>query len=92
MGCRTSCPGSRSSSALSSALRETRTGAGEIDAVYEDLLSFSGHGSGLEYGLGSKEENLYTDAVRDDHVRNAAQRSRAMRERLLYRLTAPKES
>ncbi len=92
-GVQNQLPGVEVLSALSSALHpETRTGAGEIDAVYEDLLSFSGHGSGLEYGLGSKEENLYTDAVRDDHVRNAAQRSRAMRERLLYRLTAPKES
>ncbi len=86
-------PGVEILSALSSALHpQARTGAGEIDAVYEDLLSFSGHGSGLEYGLGSKEENLYTDAVRDDHVRNAAQRTRALRERLLYRLTALKES
>jgi len=86
-------PGVELLAALSAAMHpETRTGAGEIDAVYEDLLGFSGHGSGLEYGFGSREENLYTDAVRDDHVRNAAQRARALRERLLYRLTAPKES
>ncbi len=86
-------PGVEMLATLASALYpETISGAEEINAIYTDLLNFSGHGSGLEYGLGSREENLYTDAVRAEAVHGAWMRTRALRERLLYRLTAPKES
>lgn len=68
------------------------TGAAEIDAIYTSLLNFSGHGSGLEYGLGSREENLYTDAVREEYVDEATLRRRALAERAAYRIAAPKES
>ncbi|HOT98768.1 MAG TPA: hypothetical protein PLG50_02640 [bacterium] len=86
-------PGVEVLATFSSALHPaSASGAEEIDAVYTDLLNFSGHGSGLEYGLGSREENLYTDAVRAEAVHGSWMRTRALRERLLYRLTAPKES
>ncbi|HPR87520.1 MAG TPA: hypothetical protein PL181_05815 [bacterium] len=86
-------PGVELLATLSAALNPAAaSGADEIAAVYDGLLNFSGHGSGLEYGLGSREENLYTDAVRAETVHSAWMRTRALRERLLYRLTAAKES
>jgi hypothetical protein len=86
-------PGSEIMASLASALHpESRSGAGEIDRIYDDLLCFSGHGSGLEYGLGTREENLYTNAVREEWVDRADLESRALRERMAYRIAAPKES
>lgn len=86
-------PGTEILTAIAAALQPlATTGAVEIDAIYASLLNFSGHGSGLEYGLGSREENLYTDAVREEYVDEAALRRRALAERALYRIAAPKES
>lgn len=64
----------------------------EIDFVYNRLLNYSGHGSGLEYGFGSKQENMITDEFRSDYVQAAYLKTEELLERITYRLTAPKES
>ncbi|MEW6193605.1 MAG: hypothetical protein AB1521_00435 [Bacteroidota bacterium] len=65
---------------------------GEIDFVYNRLLNYSGHGSGLEYGFGSKQENMITEEFRSDYVQTAYLKTEELLERITYRLTAPKES
>ncbi len=63
-----------------------------IDAAYEGLLSFSGHGSGLEAGLGSPEENQFTMNIRENYIDNAVLRSQAAANRALYRLMSGEEA
>lgn len=86
-------PAAEMLAALSGALHPaTAASAAEFDAIYENLLHFSGHGSGLEYGLGSREENIWTDAIREAYVHTAWLKTRALLEQMAYRITAPKES
>ncbi|MGE5496938.1 MAG: hypothetical protein ACM3Q2_02650, partial [Syntrophothermus sp.] len=66
--------------------------AGKIRKVYDNLLHFSGHGSGLEYGYGSRRENMLTEDYREGYVQNSLLMTREILERSAYRLTAPKES
>lgn len=66
--------------------------AEKINSVYDDMLHFSGHGSGLEYGYGSRLENKLTEDYREGYVQNSLLKTREILERSAYRLTAPKES
>ncbi|MBI1938836.1 MAG: hypothetical protein HYS25_12030 [Ignavibacteriales bacterium] len=66
--------------------------AAEINSIYKSLLNYSGHGSGLEYGFGSAEENKITEEFREEFVHKAYLKTNELLERILYRLTAPKES
>ncbi|MGE5401579.1 MAG: hypothetical protein ACM3S2_14355 [Ignavibacteriales bacterium] len=66
--------------------------AGEISSVYKNLLEFSGHGSGLEYGFGSAFENKLTDDYREGYVQNSYLKTQELLERTAYRLTVSKES
>ncbi len=63
-----------------------------IGESYENLLHFSGHGSGLEYGYGSPADNLLTMAYREQYVQDAALATREVMERAAYRLSAREES
>ncbi len=86
-------PGAEILAALSQALYpETTANPSEIDMIYDNLLHFSGHGSGMEYGLGSLAENVWTDAIREAYVHNAYLRTRALQEQMAHRLTVTKES
>ncbi len=64
----------------------------EIDFIYNRLLNYAGHGSGLEYGFGTKQENVITEEFRNDYVDDAYLKTEELLERIAYRLTAPKES
>lgn len=66
--------------------------ANEINSVYDGLLHFSGHGSGLEYGFGSARENIITDQIREGYVQSSYLLTNEILQRSLYRLTSPKES
>lgn len=64
----------------------------EVAAAYEALQRYSGHGSGLEYGYGSPEENALTMAFRESYVQSALLATEAVQERALYRLVRPEEA
>lgn len=86
-------PGAEILAALSQALHPATTAnPSGIDMIYDDLLHFSGHGSGMEYGLGSVAENVWTDAIREAYVHTAYLRTRALQEQMAHRLTVTKES
>ena len=59
----------------------------EIEAVYDNLLHFGGHGSGLEYGYGSPKDNLTTMAFREHYVERAVLGTVDVLERATYRLS-----
>ena len=63
-----------------------------IDAAYDNLLHFSGQGSGLEYGYGSPKDNLTTMAYREQYVQDALLATTEVLERATYRLSAREES
>ncbi len=64
----------------------------EVDMVYDNLLHFGGHGSGLEYGYGSPKDNLTTMAFREHYVQRAVLGTVDVLERAAYRLSAREES
>lgn len=64
----------------------------DINSIYSDMLSFSGHGSGLEYGFGTREENIITDRFREGYVESSFLKTQELLERSTYRLTTKKES
>ena len=64
----------------------------EIDNIYELLLNFSGHGSGLEYGYGSPEDNRLAVEYREDYVQSAYLGTKGLLEKGIYRLTKSEES
>jgi len=64
----------------------------EIDESYKSLLQFSGHGSGLELGYGSPEDNKLTMDYRESYVENARLGTEAVLLKSLHRLTKPEES
>jgi hypothetical protein len=63
-----------------------------VGAAYDNLLHFSGHGSGLEYGYGSPRDNLLTMAYREQYVQDAFLATTAALERSLFKLSTPEES
>lgn len=64
----------------------------DIAGAYQGLLMFSGHGSGLEAGLGTPQENAWTMAYRRQEVAAADLLSTSVALRGLYRLTSPEEA
>ena len=66
--------------------------AARVGAAYDQLLHFSGHGSGLEYGCGSPADNRLTMAYREQYVQDAALAAREVLERAAYRLSGREES
>ncbi|MCY4674518.1 MAG: hypothetical protein OXD43_12270 [Bacteroidetes bacterium] len=63
-----------------------------IDSAYDNLLHYSGHGSGLEYGYASPKDNLTTMAYREQYVQDAVLSTEEVLERATYRLSAREES
>ena len=63
-----------------------------VSEAYSSLLHYSGHGSGLEYGYGSPEDNLTTMAYREQYVQKAKLVTKEALERAEYRLSAREES
>ncbi len=63
-----------------------------VEEAYHDLLQYSAHGSGLEYGYGSPEENAVTVAYREQYVQDAALATEAALQRATQRLVVPIES
>lgn len=63
-----------------------------VDAVYDHLLHYSGHGSGLEYGYASPKDNLTTMAYREQYVQDALLATEEVLERATFRLSAREES
>ena len=56
------------------------------------MLQFSGHGSGLEYGYGSPEDNKLTMDFRESYVDNAFLGAESILLKALHRVTKPEES
>ena len=56
-----------------------------IDRAYDLQLHYSGHGSGLEYGYGSDQENERTFDYRESYVSEASMAARKTLERSSYR-------
>jgi hypothetical protein len=63
-----------------------------VEGAYENLLHFSGHGSGLEYGYASPSDNLTAMAYREQYVQDAFLQTTAVFERSLSKLTLTEES
>lgn len=66
--------------------------SGELAAAYRSMLHFSGHGSGLEYGYGSPEENKLTMEYRDHYVDNAYLGAESVLLKSMQMLSKPEES
>ena len=64
----------------------------DIAGAYQGLLMFSGHGSGLEAGLGTPQENAWTMAYRRQEIATADLFSTAAALRGLHRLASPEEA
>lgn len=64
----------------------------EISTSYRSLLQFSGHGSGLEYGYGSPEENRLTMDYRQNYIDNAYLGAESVLLKAIHRLSKPQES
>lgn len=64
----------------------------ELSEAYRSLLHFTGHGSGLEYGYGSPEENKLTMEYRDSYVNNAYLGSESVLLKSVQMLSKPEES
>ncbi len=80
-------------STLSSILDSTKAPMNfEISKAYQSLLQFSGHGSGLELGYGSPEDNKLTMDYRQSYVENARLGTEAVLLKAMHRLTKPEES
>jgi hypothetical protein len=63
-----------------------------VDTAMHHLLQYSAHGSGLEYGYGSPEENAITMDYRESYVESARLATEAVAQRATQRLVAPIES
>ena len=64
----------------------------EIENVYRNILQFSGHGSGLEFGFGSPEENRLAMRFRRGYIQTASLLCDDILERSLYRYYMPHAS
>ena len=80
------------SSVTSALFRRQKSFAHEIENVYKSMLHFSGHGSGLEYGYGSPEDNILAEDYRINYVHSAFLETKELLERGIYRLTKGEES
>ena len=60
--------------------------------VYDNMLLYSGHGSGMEYGFGSALDNKITDDYRESYVENARLDLFDIISSSMRRMTVPKES
>ena len=60
--------------------------------AYRSLLSFAGHGSGLEFSYGSAEENFWAVAYREGNIRSAGLQAEEALERGMYRFAVPQFS
>jgi len=63
-----------------------------IQNCYELMLNFSGHGSGLEAGYGTLEDNLSTMAFRKGYIDQAELQVEELAQRALYRFSIPHAS
>ncbi len=63
-----------------------------VDEAYHSLLQYSAHGSGLEYGYGSPDENAITVDYREQYVQRAALGAETVLQRATQRLVVPMES
>ncbi|MCD6205428.1 MAG: hypothetical protein J7L22_07180 [Candidatus Marinimicrobia bacterium] len=63
-----------------------------IRSCYELMLNFSGHGSGLEFGFGTLEENISTMAFRKGYIDQAELQVDKLTQRALYRFSIPHAS
>jgi hypothetical protein len=80
-------------SALSSLLDNSKRPMNlELSQAYRSLLQFSGHGSGLEFGYGSPEDNKLTMDYRQNYVDNAYLGAEAVLLKALYQISKPEES
>lgn len=61
----------------------------EIRNVYRSILEFSGHGSGLELGYGSVEENALAVSYRQGNIQSADLKSEEILQRSLYVFCKP---
>jgi len=57
-----------------------------VQDIYNSLLDFSGHGSGLEAGYGNREDNALASSYRGQYASQAWHKSRGLTEREMYRL------
>lgn len=64
----------------------------EIENIYESMMYFSGHGSGLEYGYGSPEDNILAVEYRENYVESAYLGTKELLEKGIHRLTKSEES
>ncbi len=64
----------------------------DLDEAYQMLLHFSGHGSGLEAGFGTPEDNVSTMAFRKGYIDQANLISDELWQRSLYRFYTPHTS
>ena len=64
----------------------------KIEDVYKSMLHFSGHGSGMEYGYGSPEDNILAKDYRINYVHSSFLETKELLERGIYRLTKGEES
>lgn len=63
-----------------------------IQNCYKLMLNFSGHGSGLEAGYGTPEDNISTMAFRKGYIDQAEVLTEELRQRTLYRFSIPHTS
>jgi hypothetical protein len=64
----------------------------ELSDAYRNAFLFSGHGSGLEFGYGSPEDNKLTMDYRQSYVRNAFNGAESILLKSLHRISKPEES
>lgn len=64
---------------------------GLVQNAYDALLRFSGHGSGLEAGYGTKSDNVITMQYREQDIREASLTTEEVLERAVTRLAAREE-
>ncbi len=64
----------------------------ELGAAYRNMLQFSGHGSGLEFGYGSPEENKLTMDYRQNYLDDAYLGGESVLLKALHRISKPEES
>ena len=64
----------------------------ELGQAYRSLLQFSGHGSGLEFGYGSPEDNKLTMDYRQNYIDNAYLGAEAVLLKALFQISKPEES
>jgi hypothetical protein len=80
-------------STLSNLLDNTkRPMKAELNWAYQRMLQFSGHGSGLEFGYGSPEENKLTMEYRENYVEDAHLETESVLLKAMHRLSKPEES